>query len=170
MEIITETDLEDQKSWFHKRDWFEHIRVALVSKNGSWGGGFAFVFIALSYQSNDSIILGNWTDGYSRLCIYLTLIALFHGISFCFQRFLFKLFSNEAMGQDELVLRVPPEHGHSSYRRDPEASHPETSKRSHSRESSGASNLSVKFTVSNDGSQSPRALLKTVRPTFYNPE
>jgi hypothetical protein len=68
------------------------------------------------------------------------------------------------MGQDELVLRVPPEHGQSSYRRDPDASAQEkTSKRSHSRESSGASNLSVKFTVPHDGSQSPRALLKTVR-------
>lgn len=77
------------------------------------------------------------------------------------------------MGQDELVLRVSPDPVTSptSLKRDgkPDLSTMSSSSnplRSHSRESSGASNLSVKFTVQNDGSASPKALVTT--PYHYD--
>ena len=70
------------------------------------------------------------------------------------------------MGQDELVLRVPPDAmstSRSLKQRDAKTpEHVTTSKqRSHSRESSGASNVSVKFTVHSDGSASPKASVTT---------
>ena len=73
------------------------------------------------------------------------------------------------MGQDELVLRVAPDSSHTTstasrtcLKRDVKTDPNATSKqRSHSRESSGASNLSVKFTVHSDGSASPKASVTT---------
>ena len=72
------------------------------------------------------------------------------------------------MGQDELVLRVAPDHNktsptsHTSVKNDANPDPATLSKlRSHSRESSGASNLSVKFTVHSDGSSSPKASVTT---------
>jgi hypothetical protein len=67
---------------------------------------------------------------------------------------------DSSMGQDELVLRVPPEAAsRTSAKRDAEREESVTlpKQRSHSRESSGASNVSVKFTVHSDGSSSPKA-------------
>jgi len=69
------------------------------------------------------------------------------------------------MGQDELVLRVAPDPSTSSRtskQRDAKTDTATLSKqRSHSRESSGASNMSVKFTVQSDGSASPKASVTT---------
>ena len=74
------------------------------------------------------------------------------------------------MGQDELVLRVAPDTSNTTsstasrtcLKRDVKTDPNATSKqRSHSRESSGASNLSVKFTVHSDGSASPKASVTT---------
>lgn len=76
------------------------------------------------------------------------------------------------MGQDELVLRVAPDPSttsRSSKQRDAKTdSATLTKQRSHSRESSGASNLSVKFTVQSDGSASPKASVTT--PYQFDPK
>ena len=81
--------------------------------------------------------------------------------------------SRTVMGQDELVLRVTPDPTTSTpgLKRDGKPdlgtmSSSSNGHRSHSRESSGASNLSVKFTVQNDGSASPKASVTT--PYHYD--
>ena len=76
------------------------------------------------------------------------------------------------MGQDELVLRVAPDTSttsRTSKQRDAKTDNATlTKQRSHSRESSGASNLSVKFTVQSDGSASPKASVTT--PYQFDPK